>query len=99
MATPTDDNPFAPPTPSPSSEPGARLVPDENPFESALESVPLHAPLDGVSSIPPDAAAVAARERELARREARLAEEERDIRAREADARARAGTRAEHLST
>ena len=61
MATPTDDNPFAPPTPSPSSEPGARLVPDENPFESALESVPLHAPrLDGVSSIPPDAAAVAA---------------------------------------
>jgi len=91
MATPTDDNPFAPPTPSPSSEPGARLVPDENPFESALESVPLHAPrLDGVSSIPPDAAAVAARERELARREARLAEEERDISAREADARARA---------
>jgi hypothetical protein len=52
--------------------------------------VPLHAPLDGVSSIPPDAAAVAARERELARREARLAEEERDISAREADARARA---------
>ena len=90
MANPTDDNPFAPPTPSPSSEPGARLVPDENPFESALESVPLHAPLDGVSSIPPDAAAVAARERELARREARLAEEERDISAREADARARA---------
>ena len=91
MATPTDDNPFAPPTPSPSSEPGARLVPDENPFESALESVPLHAPrLDGFSSIPPDAAAVAARERELARREARLAEEERDISAREADARARA---------
>ena len=90
MATPTDDNPFAPPTPSPSSEPGARLVPDENPFESALESVPLHAPLDGVSSIPPDAAAVTARERELARREARLAEEERDISAREADARARA---------
>ena len=91
MATPTDDNPFAPPTPSPSSEPGARLVPDENPFESALESVPLHAPrLDGVSSIPPDSAAAAARERELARREARLAEEERDISAREADARARA---------
>ena len=90
MATPTDDNPFAPPTPSPSSEPGARVVSEENPFESALESVPLHVPLDGVSSMPPDAAAVAARERELARREARLAEEERDISAREADARARA---------
>jgi hypothetical protein len=90
MSTPTDDNPFAPPTPSLSREPGARVVSDENPFESALESVPLHAPLDGVSSMPPDAAAVAARERELARREARLAEEERDISAREADARARA---------
>ena len=90
MATPTEDNPFAPPTPSPSREPGAGVVSDENPFESALESVPLHAPLDGVSSMPPDAAAVAAREHELARREARLAEEERDISAREAAARARA---------
>lgn len=90
MATPTDDNPFAPPTPSLSREPGARVVSDENPFQSALESVPLHAPLDGVSSMPPDAAAVAARERELARREARLAKEELDMSAREADARARA---------
>ena len=90
MATPIEDNPFAPPTPSPSREPGAGVVSDENPFESALESVPLHAPLDGVSSMPPDAAAVAAREHEIARREARLAEEERDISAREAAARARA---------
>ena len=90
MATPADDTPFAPPTPSPSREPGARVVSEENPFESALESVPLHVPLDGVSSMPPDAAAVAARERELARREARLAKEELDMSAREADARARA---------
>ena len=92
MATPTDDNPFAPPTPSPSSEPGARLVPIENPFESALESVPLHAPSAGRRLV--DTAGRGrgrrARERELARREARLAEEERDISAREADARARA---------
>lgn len=89
MATPTEDNPFAPPTPSSSREPDAGVVSDENPFESALESVPLHAPLDGVSSMPPDAASIAARERELARREARLGEEERDISAREAAARTR----------
>jgi hypothetical protein len=80
MPPPSDDNPFAPPTPSLGSETTVRV--EENQFES----VPLTATIDGVTSMPPDAGTVAARARALAKREARLARQEEDLARREEEA-------------